>query len=212
VADYFSATAGTYILGLSAWAALGAVYVMGGPFGWALACLLALGSLLLTARALRDGEAAVPTLAAPVLSAVALLYFTVPRGMLVVLLLGFVGWWLLVRFPAVAGRGELPISATTAAYLLGACAWGLVGLYFLLIDSEDQSSQGCGGFVCLEGLGDEIYWFTVLAPPFFLLSLAGVAVAAGALWRYGWSTMNFGALALAGSGPAIYAWLAHAYG
>jgi hypothetical protein len=51
-----------------------------------------------------------------------------------------------------------------------------------------------------------------LAPPFFLLSLGGVAVAARAIWVYGWSLADLGALALSGSGPAIYAALALQYG
>jgi hypothetical protein len=211
VSDYVSATAGAYILGLSAWAALGAGYLLGGPLGWLFACLLAAFSVRLALRAFQEGEAMVPALVAPVASAAVLFYLFLPRWIAFPALVVFLGWWLATRLPRTAS-GTVGVSSSTVAYVLGLCAWGLVGLYFLPIDPSNNTEECGSGFLCLGGLGDEIYWFTVLAPPFFLLSLAGVTVAAGALWRHGWSSLNFGALAVAGSGPAIYAALALRYG
>lgn len=209
MSDYFSATAGAYIAALSAWALLGVAYLGGGPIAWAAACVVTFGSVVLALRAFRDGEAGIPTVAAPICSTVALLYVAVPSDVLFVILLGFVAW-LSVGIPGRAPR--IPISATMGAYILGGCAWILVGVFFLMTSPDEEASHGCDLIDCFGGLGDEIFWYVTLAPAFFVLSLAGVGVAARVLWRYGWSTAAFGALALSGSGPAIYAMLAFSYG
>jgi hypothetical protein len=130
----------------------------------------------------------------------------------VVLAVVALGSWLVSRAAPAGGPRELLVSATTIAYVLGGCAWGLVGLFFLFTGPDEQASQGCDLLDCFGGLGDELFWYMVLFPPFVLLSLGGAAIAARALWVQGWSRADLGALALSASGPALYAGLALAYG
>lgn len=209
--------AGAYILGLSAWAVLGLGFLLVDDLSAAqlfrtVTYLLALGSLALAVRAFGLGQGAVWELAVPVILSLGLLVAAMPRSLLVVLAAVAAAAWLVRRTSPAGDRRELPVSATTIAYLLGSCAWGLVGLFFLVTGPDEDASQGCDLLDCFGGLGDELFWYMVLFPPFVLLSLGGVAVAARAMWVYGWSRADLGALAVSASGPAIYAGLALAYG
>jgi hypothetical protein len=217
VSAYFSATAGAYILGLSSWMSLGLGFLLtdgvsAAQLSRTITYLLALGSLALAVRAFRFGEATLQALAVPVLLSLGLLLVAMPRSLLVLLAVVVVGSWLVRRATPAGDRRELPVNATTIAYILGAGAWGLVALFFLLTGPDENASQGCDLLDCFGGLGDELFWFMVLFPPFVLLSLGGVALATRALWVYGWSRADLGALALSASGPAVYAALALGYG
>jgi hypothetical protein len=210
--------AGAYILGLSAWAVLGLGFLFtddlsAGQLFRTVAYLLALGSLALAVRELRAREAPLHELAVPVFLSLGLLVVAMPRGLFVLLAVVALGSWLVRRTsPSTRDRRELRVGPTTIAYILGGCAWGLVGLFFLFTGSDEEASQGCNLIDCFGGLGDELFWYAVLFPPFVLLSLGGVAIAARALWVFGWSRADLGALLLSASGPAIYAGLAVAYG
>jgi hypothetical protein len=206
VFDSFSVSAGAYALALGAWAAAGLAYLSGVSGAWLVVFVLVLVSLQAAFRAWGEGEIGIPAAAGPFASGAAVLYLTVPDSLRVFVFgVGLV--CLAFRLPRRGPQIPLPFSHATGAFILGACAWACVGLFFLLTDSSGEESQGCDLIDCFGGLGDEIFWWVTLAPVFFVTALAGVGVAARGIHVYGWSLANLGAMAFAGSGPLVYLWL-----
>jgi hypothetical protein len=106
----------------------------------------------------------------------------------------------------------LPISALTGAYLASGTAWLLVLAYAILTRSPEDSSGGCDLLDCVGSAGDEIFYFLVLGPPFFALSLLGAGLAIRAFRVGEPAAAVLPAFALSAAGPTAYAFMAAIYG